>query len=501
MVTIKINTVDRSSLIDWRTFRFDQAVTNQIDTVNFEIKRYDSKTFKPALLDDIEIFEDATKIFGGKIVQSEEVIDGRMETIRITCKDHSHEMDSIIVVDTFENTTIDAIIATIIADFLPAGFTGTAVTVTNPVDFVAFNYEQPSKVFQQLAELVGADWFVDPDKDINFFLKGGNSAPFNLTDTNETYIFNSLRIVEDVKNLRNSIFVRGGTFSGDSFEEIQGADADGDRETFTFGFKYKTVGWLVDRGSGFVAETFGIDNITDPTTVDWLYNFSEKAMKLASGTIPTGTDRVKITGLPQIPVIINVRDVTSIAQFGEFQHKIIDKSLDSKAGARDRAKAEIIAWADTINEGGFRTRKSGLRVGQQITIDSVIRGITSEIFFISRISTKLVSPTQFEHKVTLMTDRTFGMVEFLQKLLIDKDKEIQISPDEVLDLIQSALEDITLTEGAPVVLISHNLQIEGATIVDVPTVAIDNGTVFVYGPFPTPTGVNREGAYDGAVYG
>jgi len=80
---VKINGTDRTSLIDWKTFVFSQALTNQIDTVEFTIKRFGSKTFKPDLLDDIIIEEDAVKVFGGKIVQTEEVIKGRLEQIRI----------------------------------------------------------------------------------------------------------------------------------------------------------------------------------------------------------------------------------------------------------------------------------------------------------------------------------------------------------------------------------------------------------------------------------
>ncbi len=496
MITIKINSIDRTALIDWRTFVFNQAITNQIDTVNFVIKRYDTKTFKPDLLDDIEIFEDAVKVFGGKIVRSEEIIDGRLQQFRVTCKDHSHEMDSRIVVDTFSNTTIDVIIASINTTFLPAGFT-TNVTVTTPVNFIAFNYEQPSKVFQQLAELVGADWFVDENKVIQFFLKNAIVAPFVLTDDNEKYVFNSLKINRDVKNLRNTIFVRGGTFSGNSFTEEQ--EADGVTETFDFGFRYKSVTWEVDRGSGFAAETFGIDNITDPTTVDWNYNFQEKAMKLASATIPAAGDKIRITGLPQIPVIIKSKDNVSVATFGVFEHKIIDKSLDSKDGARDRAKAELIAWADTINEGTFKTRASGLRVGQTLRIQSTIRGL-DEKFVISRISTRLDRPTEFVHSVTLITQRTFGMVEFLQKLLMDKDKEIEIDPNEVLDLIESALETIDMDEVFTASKV-HNPQAETITLAEVETVqALNFATVFVYAPFPVPTGFKREGRYDGAVY-
>ena len=198
MVDIKINGISRTSLIDWKTFQFDQALTQQIDTVKFSIKRTPTKTFKPDLNDDIEVFEDAVKVFGGKVVRSDEIIEAGLETIQVTCKDHSHEMDGRLVIDTFENTTIDAIIQSIIDDFLPAGFTKNT-SVTNAVEFIAFNYEQPSKVFQQLAELIGGDWFVDENKVIQFFTKNTLTAPFGLDDTAGKYVFNSLRITRDIK--------------------------------------------------------------------------------------------------------------------------------------------------------------------------------------------------------------------------------------------------------------------------------------------------------------
>jgi len=496
VVIIKINGTDRTSLIDWKTFQFDQALTQQIDTVKFAIKRTPTKTFKPDLNDDVEVLEDAVKVFGGKIVKSNEVIEAGLQTIQVTAKDHSHEMDGRLVSRVFTSTTIDVIIQAIIDDFLPAGFTKNT-TVTNAVDFIAFNFEQPSKVFQQLAELVGADWFVDEDKVIQFFTKNTLTAPFELDDTGGKYVFNSLRIIRDIKNLRNVIFVRGGTFDGDTFEEVQ--EADGVTETFDFGFRYSSISWFVDRGSGFVAETFGIDNIDDPTSFDWLYNFQEKAMKLASATIPSAGNKIKIRGFPKIPVIIQTRDNVSISEFGVREQKIIDKSIDSKELARDRARGELIAWKDTVNEGGFTTRESGLRVGQRIRVKSVIRGL-DEFFHISRIATRLEGPGELVHTATLMTQRTFGIIEFLQKQLIDKDKEIEIDPDEVLDLIQAALETIDFGEATPIALKVHNAQAEAATLGEVVVDAKDAGTCFVYAPFPVPTGVRREGKFGGAVY-
>lgn len=495
VVTVKINSIDRTSLIDWKTFQFDQALTQQIDTVKFAIKRTPTKTFKPDLNDDIEVFEDAVKVFGGKIVKSNEVIDAGLQTIQLICKDHSHEMDGRLVVDTFESTTIDAIIQSIIDDFLPAGFT-LNTTVTNAVEFIAFNFEQPSKVFQQLAELTGGDWFVDENKVIQFFTKNTLTAPFGLSDTGEKYVFNSLRITRDIKNLRNIIFVRGGTFSGDPFVEVQ--EADGEKDTYDFGFRYKSVTWRVDRGSGFVAEAFGIDNIDDPTTKPWLYNFQEKAMKLGTATRPAAGNRVELGGLPEIPVIIQTRDNVSIGEFGEREQKIIDKSIDTKEAARDRARGELIAWKDKVNEGSFTTRESGLRVGQRIRIQSTIRGL-DEFFHISRINTRLEGPGELVHTITLMTQRTFGLIEFLQGQLIDKDKEIEINPDEVLDLIQAALESIDFSE-AVATATEHNKQLETINLAELAVDTINAGTCFVYAPFPVPTGIKREGRFGGAVY-
>jgi len=358
---------------------------------------------------------------------------------------------------------------------------------------ISLRYEQPSKVFQQLAELIGFDWYVDEDKDIHFFSKNESTAPFDLTDTNDKYFFNTLRIKKDIKNLRNVIFVRGGTFKGDTFTEDQ--EADGDTKVFTQGFRYSNI--VVKKNAATL--TVGIDNITDPTTVDVLYNFNEKAVKFRDNNKPTAGDIVSVSGLPHIPVIIKTKDNVSISQFGEFEHKIVDKSINSKAGARDRAKAEVLQWADTVNEGGFRTIESGLRVGQKIRVQSDIRNI-DESFIISRITTRMQTPTSLIHDVILISTMVFGAIEFLQKLLISKDKEIEILQDEVLEKIEAAIETIVITESFAGVT-SQDPQSENIVFSESINLALNAGTEFVYAPFPVPIGNKREGRFDGATFG
>jgi len=497
-IVIKVGGVDKSAFVDWRSVVLLSQMTNQIDIFNFNTVRFGTKTFRPALLDDVEFIEDGTTLYSGKVVEIEDFVEGsRKLTSRVTCKDNSHEMDKNLIVKTYDGFgTAEDIVRDVIT-FLPAGFTEGDITAPVVVNYVRFNYEQPSKVFQQLAELIGFDWFVDEDKKVQFFSKDTSTAPFGLTDTNDKYFFNTLVIREDVKNLRNTIFVRGGTFRGDLFTEIQ--EADGDTKTFTQGFRYSSIVVELDTGSGFVALTVGIDNIDPPATKDVLYNFNEKAVKFRDDNKPAATDLVKVEGLPHIPVIILTKDNVSIGTFGAFEHKIIDKSINSKEGARDRALQEILQWASEINEGSFTTIESGLRVGQRISINSAIRNI-NRTYIISRITTRMQTPTSLINDVILISTQTFGHVEFLQKLLIQKDKEIEIFEDEVLDKIEAAIETIDLAE-VIAVLTEHNAQVETITMGEAaPVVAKDAGTCFVYGPFPIPSGVFREGKYDGATY-
>jgi hypothetical protein len=144
-------------------------------------------------------------------------------------------------------------------------------------------------------------------------------------------------------------------------------------------------------------------------------------------------------------VVTKLTNSASIATYGEFEYKIVDKSIASKQAARDRARAEIMAWAQEINEGSFTTHSMGLDTGQKINIQSTIRGINQD-YIISRITSTLDSYDRMKHNCTLVTSQTYGMVEFLQKLLIQKDKEIVVGQDEVLDTVLGLSDSFTATD-------------------------------------------------------
>jgi hypothetical protein len=439
MIVLEINDIDKSSDVNWTTVQLTRAMTNQVDVLNFVITRANSSGYKPQLTDKVELIEDGTMIFGGQIVSIESEYNGLVEYTKVTCKDYSFDMDKRLVVRVYEDMTVADIIEDIKDDFLPAGYTTTNVVCPTIVKYISFNYELPTKCLQQLAQMVEYDWYVDEEKNIFFFQKGSQTAPFELTDTNQNYVYNSLKIKQDIKNMRNSIVVRGGTYKGETYTETQ--EADGEKTTFTYAYKYSDIVVTLDA----VPLDVGVDFINDPIDHDVLYNFNEKAIKFRTDNKPTAGQIVTVTGKPHIPVVTKLLDSASIAEFGEFQFKIVDKSIGSKDAARDRARAELSAWADEINEGEFTTYQTGLKVGQKIHIQSTNRGI-DDYFIISRISSSTHTPEKFKHSCTLVTKQTYGVIEFLQNLLIQKDKEIELSSDEVLDLVLQFVEQFSIVD-------------------------------------------------------
>lgn len=494
MTQIKIATVDKTTLVNYESVRVERAITSQVDTAFFSITKTPSQTYKPTILDDVKIYEDSTVIFAGTIIEIDETIEGAdVETINCICKDYSYDMDRTLVAATYESMTVNDIIDDINTNFL-TGFTIANVDCPLLVNYIAFAYEYPSKCLQQLAELFSYDWYVDENKDIHFFSKSATPAPFDLTDTSDNYYYNTLVLKKDLKSLRNVIIVRGGEYEGLTSSET--VIADGTALIYKQGLRYSNVTVTVN-GSG---KTVGVDFIDDAASFDCLYNFQEKFVRFKTATKPSNGQTVVIGGAPKIPVIIKLQNTASVNLYGKYEYKVIDKSINSKEGARDRAKAEIAGWANTVNEGSFETMTTGLKVGQQINIQSTIRGLDQD-YVISRISSKLVNGLQFNHTVVLMTTQTFGMIEFFQKLLISKDKEIVINADEVVDTVLSADEEITIGESTSASKV-HNPITEAITIGESNTVqSLNYAVIFVLGDHFAPSSTSRQFILNGSRLG
>lgn len=446
-VFIKINGVDQTELINWQSFRWSQNLTNKQDTLSFRIEHIDSKGYTPSVNDEVTLWlgdslATAQKVFGGNIVEIAESIKGQQIVIDVSVRDFSFIMDAKLVARRFENQTVAQIIETLKNDYMPAGFTTNNVNCDVTIPAIAFNYIPVSECLKELAQLTGYDWFVDENKDIHFFAKETHSAPFEVKDDNGSYIKGTLKIKHKIDQLRNSIYLRGSEYlSTNTVTEDLSHQADGANKHFKLAYRYKNYTLKVN---GQV-KSVGIDNLDDPANFDALYNFTEKVIKF--NTAPAAGDTVTFEGNIYIPLRIKWKDNTSISKYGEeFQFLIVDRTIDDLDTAKDRARAEIVAYADQLDDGRFATYRDSLRVGQSIKVESAKLGI-SQTFTIVRVNAR--ARTQFKglrYDVVLADKQKMDFIDIMQQLLLAKTKEIKLDENEELVQVDGYFETVGMQE-------------------------------------------------------
>ncbi len=432
MLTVNINTINRTNYVLWQTFSKIDSLNSTVDSCSFSTRKYGTKSWKPEIGDAVEVLNGATVIFAGNIVSVSEENEGAMlMRYKVDCKDWTYLMDKVLVFDTYSGTPIEAIVRDLVTLYCPT-FTATPIASTGiDLEYILFNYEQPSKCIQRLAEMIGYDWYVDYSKNVHFFSKAiGETSPFNLTDTNGKYVFRSLKVSSDYSQVKNTIYVRGGEYVGTSRADKIGV---GDNVTKSFKTPYRYDAEPIITVSG-TPQTVGIDYIDSEDSHDCLWNYQEKVIKFK--TPPVSGD-VVATASPRIPVLIKASRSSSVSVYGKCEYVIIDKTIISKDAARQRAEAELIDYALPIKEATFLTTEDGLRSGQKINIQSTIRG-TDQDFIINRVKTTCQSPTEgFYYQVEASTSRPLGIIRFLQKQLEATNKKVGIfqQEGEVLDVI------------------------------------------------------------------
>src|SRR3990167_7180797 len=154
-LTVEINGTDRTRLIPPESLRITNMLTSQVDRCRFLIRKFGDRTFAPAVRDEVVIELDGTKLFAGHIWELNENY-GKIDDIsyEVICVDYTKSLDARLVVDSFENQTVDQIVAYIRENYLPGGITTNNVDCPTEIKYVSFNYEYPSDCFRQLAEAV-----------------------------------------------------------------------------------------------------------------------------------------------------------------------------------------------------------------------------------------------------------------------------------------------------------------------------------------------------------
>ena len=116
-VVIKINTVDKSSLINWKSVKKNEVLGKEPSTLEFEIRSSPTKTYLPAINDTVQMYDNGTLIFAGPISEMDTNIDGLLKTTSILAKDYFSLADARVVAKVYLAQTGTQIVQDIFSTF------------------------------------------------------------------------------------------------------------------------------------------------------------------------------------------------------------------------------------------------------------------------------------------------------------------------------------------------------------------------------------------------
>ena len=405
----------------------------------------------PATDDEIIItLNSGTKLFGGYItsVELSSKSDTGVVMASLNCVDYVWLLDRNLVHKTYTSQTDKAIIQDIIATYCPGfGITTTNVVQGVTVDKISFNYFQPSQCFKKIAELTGRNWYIDYNKDVHYFPLVTNTTPFNITSSNAQY--RNLKITKDSSQLKNRVYVRGGT----KLSDATSYETKGDGAALKFPLPDKPHSVTVKVNG--VTKTLGIKNI-DTSGYDWYLNFQEKYLEQDSGgTVLATTDTLRVEYTYDIPILVAVENLASITANGVKEFAIFDKTIETTQAARDRASAELTDYANDIIEGQFRTYEDGFISGQYININLSDYGINDN-YIVQKVVAKTMGAGYYFYDVYIASSKTMGIIKFLIELLEANKNVVELDDNEVVD------ELVTLTDSLLSDSLTDNLTIDSA---------------------------------------
>lgn len=446
MITILIKNIDRTSNVIWPGLKIVDNINQKVNECSFKVRSYEGKTYHPDINDEIVILNGSNKIFAGDIVKvSREMESANVEVFSIKASDYTKRLRKI-VTESYKSKSVDYIIDDLIDRYAP-GFTINNVSCPIVLPSISFNNLSLSDCLEKISKRTNYFWYADYDKDIHFFSKAGEVAPFGVTDTNGNCITNSLKITEDVTQIRNRIRIRGNNVAGSPRSEY--FDGDGSNTIFRLANKFAELPTVTVGG---VTKTVGVDFLDQEDSFDCFWNYIEKYVRFKTTTAPaSGSKNVIITGSPTNPIIVQAEDTRSIESLktdsfdGIFEYYIKDETIKTVDEARQRALAELESYANTLNEGSFRTYTDGLKSGQKIRIQSDRRGM-DDYYLIQSVSMSILTKDSFEYSVEIATMKTMGITYFLQNLLLKGKVETDEGENETLYKLMLDHQEVAIEE-------------------------------------------------------
>ena len=186
-----------------------EALNHEPDTAAFRLEGYTPHVGQPVT---IELRD--TVVFAGSITRSRQGYEGqRRERVvfDLDCQDYGWLLDRRLVNAQYTATAAD-VIATDILTRWSSGFSWVGIVTGLPaIDEIQFTDATVGEALTQTAKRIGAYWYVDPTRDVHFFLTEAGDNPAPITDATLAAVRAAdILPEEDLTQVHTRVIVEGG---------------------------------------------------------------------------------------------------------------------------------------------------------------------------------------------------------------------------------------------------------------------------------------------------
>ena len=457
----KIKGVDVTTRIE-KGVRITQQIGSKSDTAAFFIEDT-IPADAPVVGQEYILFEPdgVTRIYGGIIAKAQRVRLGpEKDGFKVKVQDFSKLVEKRLVLRAFTQRLAGDIFKEILTDFVKDPSITTTFVLDGPViDFIGFNFKNGKKALDEVAKQAGMDWYIDENKVVHLFFLETSSAPL-IVDKNETRI-RDFKFIPNFTQLKNRVIVRGGTSESILFEETY----EGDNSRNTFPVSYRPTAIPVVKVQNQI-KSVGIKNKDDGQGFGFLFDPNNKVLENDAEPVLGPNKDLIVEYKFKIPILVQVEDAASISEVaavegsdGVYEAIIVDDSIETLVGARERAQAEINRFSRLIFKGSFETHVDGFKQGQLLTVSFPEKGLSVQ-GLVERVVREPQNSGLSIYKITF-SSLPFGFEDFLLGLF-DDTRKISVREGEVLDDLQLILEQLP--------------------VVDSPILILQNAPPFTWGP-------------------
>ena len=386
------------------------------------------------------------------------------------------------------------------------------VQETTALDKFNMNRLKPTEIMQRLADNFNWYWYIDYERYIHFFQQETQQAPFDINEASNN--FKDLSFTYDISRLVNKQIVEGGEETSTQFySEVR--EGNGVQREWLTKNKFKNLTVKVDKNtsnltattgttttsvtttvahglsvgdfivnrsrsnavrrvlttpttttytveavtgqvsgdtlSKFVAQAVGVEGIDTDAGFNYLSNFNQKSIRLASqDPVLTAGQFVLFRYNEVVPILVQRTSSSSITAMrsilgytnGVFEgQKITDRTIQSSYEAAQYADAILDKYSNVIITATFETDYDGLEAGMLIRIKDTLNGtrnIDKDFVIQSVVANRIDRWSTFRYKVTCST-LLFGILELFMQML-KQGRNIDVDTDAVVSNLVDADE-------------------------------------------------------------